>query len=231
MAYAAPSFPAQSWDGSTANPEREEGVAAIRDPNSQDRDRISAEVMAVERELRNPSSGNGAAAGTGVVAVEGPAYGVLRRTVLTLTNVAVAMTDADLAGCHGSLKVYDFPAGVIQILGCVQDLTLAAGDGGIADSAAVVGSMGTAAAGVDNETLIGTEADVVASTPATLTAGAGTLKGKTAAAQMAAGVFDGTSTAVDLHLNFAVPAADSTGDDTLSVNGTIVLTWINHGDN
>ncbi len=84
---------------------------------------------------------------------------------------------------------------------------------------------------MDNETLIGTEADVVASTAATLTAGAGTLKGKTAAAQMAAGVFDGTSTAVDLHLNFAVPAADSTGDDTLTVNGTIVLTWINHGDN
>ena len=170
----------------------------------------------------------GAVAGTGVALVEN-GDGVVHKTVFTLTNVAITMTDAGAAGCHGSQKIYDFPEGNIYIFGATTNLTTAAGAGGIADGAAVVGSIGTVAVAADNATLTGTEADIIPSTGGTLTAGAGVLKGKSVTATGA--VFDGTGTAKDAILNFAVPDADSSASDTLTVGGTITILWANLGDN
>jgi hypothetical protein len=230
MGQVNPSFPAQAWNGSTGNNWRASRHDDVN-PDFEDWDRIAAEVIAVQEGLLESKAGNGAAAGTGVSVEEGPTFGVLHRTVLTLEDVEITITDHDAAGAHGSIKVYDFPAGLIQVLGCVQNLTTAAGEGGIADGAALVGSMGTAAVGTDDATLATTEANVVPSTAGTLTSGAGTLKGKTTATEMAAAMFDGTSTAADLYLNVAIPGTDCSANDTLTVNGTIILTWINHGDN
>jgi len=44
-------------------------------------------------------------------------------------------------------------------------------------------------------------------------------------------IFDGTATAIDAFLNFAVPDAGATANSTLAVTGSILLSWINHGDN
>lgn len=41
---------------------------------------------------------------------------------------------------------------------------------------------------------------------------------------------DGTTTAVDLYLNLLFDAADSSAADGLTINGTITIDWINHGD-
>ena len=170
--------------------------------------------------------GVGAVAGTGVsVAEEG--NNVIHRTVFTLSSLSVAMTDAGAAGSHGSQKIYDFPAGAIQILGCSYDLTTLAGAGGIADNAALVGSLGTATVGTDNATLTTTEADLIASTSGTLSSGAGTLKSH---GSLVATAFDGTATAKDAYLNLAVPDAGSTASDTITVSGTIIITWVNLGD-
>lgn len=226
----APNFPATAWDGSTGNNWRLDRTWDIN-PDLEDWDRISAEVIAVQDGLVNSRAGNGVKNGTGVTVAEGPTYGILHRTVLTLADVSITMTDHAAAGCHGSLKVYDFPVGLIQVLGAVTDLTTLAGAGGIVDGAALIGSLGSATAGIDNEALTTTEADIVPSTAGTLVAGAGTLKGVSTAATMAAGVFDGTSTALDMFLNLVVPNADSSANDTVKVNGTITVTWINHGDN
>jgi hypothetical protein len=176
-----------------------------------------------EGDLTN--GGVGTAAGSGVSAAE---YGnTVHRTVLTVTDLSVAMTDATTAGCHGSQKVYDFPAGAIQILGASYNLTTLAGAGGIADNAALVGSLGSAAVGTDNATLTSTEADLVASTTGTLSGGAGVL---TKHGSVVTTAFDGTTTAIDAYLNLAVPDAGSTADDTITVNGTIELVWVNLGD-
>lgn len=43
-------------------------------------------------------------------------------------------------------------------------------------------------------------------------------------------LIDGTATASDLYLNFATPDAGSTGNDSLVVNGTILVTWTIAGD-
>ena len=155
--------------------------------------------------------------------------GGVTRTVLTLTGTSITMTDAGAAGSHGSLKVYDFPAGNIAFLGATTNLTILAGSGGITDTAAVVGGVGTVTVATDNATLTTTEQDLVPSTAATLTAGAGDFDGQSLTAGIA--VFDGTATAIDAWLNFAIPDAGSTANDTLTVNGTITLVWANLGDN
>lgn len=174
------------------------------------------------------TSGAGAASGTGVVAVElGDA--ALKKTVITLTNASITMTDAGAAGSHGSLKVYDFPAGVISYIGGTTDLTIARVGTAITATAAVVGALGTATVGTDDATLTTTEADLIPETASTLTAGAGVTKGKYAVAPQAP--FDGTATAIDAFLNFAIPDAGSTGNDALLVNGTITIVWSNLGDN
>jgi hypothetical protein len=75
--------------------------------------------------------------------------------------------------------------------------------------------------------LTSTEADMIASTTGTLTAGAGTLA-KHGSINTTA--FDGHSSALDAYLNLAVPDAGSSGDDAVTVNGTITLLWANLGD-
>ena len=51
MGYVRPKFPNEVWDGSTTNPERAEGVNADCYPNTQDWDRIAAEVIATQQKV------------------------------------------------------------------------------------------------------------------------------------------------------------------------------------
>lgn len=177
--------------------------------------------------LRDAAASSALAGVANAGAVVNETVGTIR-TTLQLSNAVVTMTDATTAGCHGSVKLYDFPACNLLFLGATCDLTVTAGTGGIADTAAVVAAIGTAAVSTADATLTTTEADLIPSTAATLTAGAGAAKGKTLTAGVV--VFDGTSTAKDAYLNFAVPDAGSTGNDTLIVSGTITLVWANLGD-
>lgn len=172
------------------------------------------------------SVGVGAAAGTGVTAVEYGGNGI-HKTVLTLASTSITMTDATTNGSHGAQKVYDFPAGPIQILGCSYDLTTLAGAGGITDTAQLVGSLGSVTNDTANATLTSTEADLIASTAGTLSSGAGTLKKH---GSLVATAFDGTATAIDAFLNLSVPDAGSSANDTVAVSGTISIAWINLGD-
>lgn len=173
------------------------------------------------------TGGNGAANGTGVVATE-TGSGAIHKTVLTFTAVSITMTDHTTAGNQGSLKIYDFPEGVIQDLGCTYNLTTLAGVGGITDTAALVGSIGSVTAGAGDATLTSTEADFIASTSGTLSGGAGTLKSY---GSLVAAAFDGHTTPIDLYLNLAVPDAGSSASDTVVVNGTAQCDWLNLGDN
>ena len=177
--------------------------------------------------LRDAATSSAVAGVANAGAVVDESVGTIR-TTLKLSNQVITMTDAAAAGCHGSVKLYDFPACNLLFLGATCDLTVTAGTGGIADTAAVVAAIGTAAVSTADATLTTTEADLIPSTAATLTAGAGAAKGKTLTAGVV--VFDGTTTAKDAYLNFAVPDAGSTGNDTLIVSGTITLVWSNLGD-
>jgi hypothetical protein len=140
---------------------------------------------------------------------------------------SVAMTDATTAGCHGSKQIFTMPAGNIMIIGAVAALSIVRAGTNITATAAVVSSVGTTAVSNADATLTGTEANIMASTAATLTAGAGAVNGHSTATVK----LDGTDTAVPVFLNFAIPDAGSAGNDALTVTGTIRITYINAGDN
>jgi len=188
--------------------------------------------MPLERSVLNYKESNtgrfltedsiGAPNGTGVTVKEYGNGGTIHKTVLTFTNVSIAITDRTTAGAQGSLKIYDFPTGHLIMQGAAMNLTTLAGAGGITDTAALVGSVGTATVGTDNATLLTTEADIIASTAGTLSSGAGTLKNT---GTQSLGIFDGTGTAIDAYLNIAVPDAGSSADDTVTVNGTVTFFW------
>lgn len=165
-----------------------------------------------------------APAGTGVTSEEYVAK--TRRVRFNLVNVAIATTDNGVNGAQGSLKFADFNFGLVAILGAISNLSISAA-AGIGATAAVVGSIGTVAAGAGDATLTSTEANIIPSTTCTLTSSAGVMDGEfTAAAAL-----DGTTTAIDAYLNFAVPDAGSTANSTITVNGTIDLYVLFLGDN
>ena len=166
-----------------------------------------------------------APSGIGVVSQQ--VFGLVRKLVITLTNVVITTVDAGAAGAQGGIKIFDFQEGFIQFLSAFFNLTTLAGAGGIADTGALVGSLGTVVAATDNATLTTTEANIIPSAAGTLAGGAGTLKQFSAAP---GAPIDGTTTPVDAFLNVAVPDAGSSADDTVTVNGTITIYYISMGD-
>lgn len=170
----------------------------------------------------------GTVAGTNITAVE-RGDGNIHKTVFTLTAHGIAIADAAAAGAHGSTEFYTFPEGHIRILGAHINLTsiATAGGQGIDDDAVLDIGVGQAAAGVDNDELTGTEADILHLDEVTLASGAATgndLMGTTPID------IDGSATAGTLNLNVAVDADDVDDADTLTVTGTITIFWIHQGD-
>lgn len=206
-------WPASAWDGSTVRANTQNHGES---PGPMDWDQLVAEVMNLENFLIG-ADGSAGVAGTNVAAAE---TGIpMRKTTLTVSGT-ITMTDATTAGCHGSRKIYDFPLGVIKIHSVKTDVHLVAGAGGIADDAAAVAALGSATVGTGDATLTTTEADIVASTAATLTTGEGDMDA------IGNGVtLDGRSTAADCFLNIAVPDADSSASDTFTISGTINIVW------
>lgn len=170
----------------------------------------------------------GAAAGTGVVATESGG-GAVNKTVLTFTNTPVVLADAAGVVAYGGLKVYDFPAGNIHVLGAVSDVDLTKSSAGV--NADFDGDMGVGTVTASNNaTLSSTEQNVI---PTTATPQA--VSGVTTAngASTGAATLDGTGTAVDLYFNLLVDDADhdvTTTPCNLILNGTLTVHWINLGD-
>lgn len=164
-----------------------------------------------------------------------PTTGVTKRVTLggqvhetyTFTNRSVTITDNTTSGAHGNLKIVDLPEGNVVIVGATTNLTIARVGTNITATAAVVAAVGTVAAANTDATLTSTEANIVPSTVATLTAGAGVVKGVSTSGS----TINGTTTRVPVFLNFAMPDASSGGNDALTVNGTITLVYTLIGDN
>lgn len=168
--------------------------------------------------------------------------GPVRQTVIRLDGVVVTMTDATTN--NGNVPLYAPPRGSLYILGGTANFAskanstgpadviepytntfgIAAGSGGIADGAALVIGVGTTVSA--GATLTTTEQNIVASTAATLTAGVnnGIVAAVTAGAHVA-GLSTGGAQSF-WYLNFAVPDADTTANDTITVTGEIIVNWI-----
>jgi hypothetical protein len=155
--------------------------------------------------------------------------GVVRQTTITLDLTGA--NDLDLAdGDHGTgVKVYSFPAGRILVLGAVINASAVTNDAFEANPNDVYFlGVGTVSA-ADDATLATTEQDII---PVTTIDSAGntTLTNDWHAALAASAQFDGTSSAVALHVNAAVAGTSLTKALTIAITGTLTVTWINLGD-
>jgi hypothetical protein len=129
------------------------------------------------------------------------------------------------------VKIYDFPAGRILLLGALIDAEAVCNDAFNASPNDVfkvgVGSVSATQAADGDLTL--TEQDII---PATTidTQGNTVLTNAVKAALAASAQFDGTSSALDLYINAAVLNASTTKAVTVAITGTLTLFWINLGD-
>jgi hypothetical protein len=170
----------------------------------------------------------GAKAGSTVTAVEN-GDGVLHRTTLTLTATPITLTDDPGNGQYGGVKVYDFPAGNILVLGAIVDVDLTLVGAQWTDAAEGDVGLGTAAPSVGTA-LATTKQNIITTTPiAAMTDQVGAIDCQS----VAAGIPLATAAAsdADLYLNVRIDdqAAHTTAANNL-MTGTVVFTWVNLGD-
>lgn len=175
------------------------------------------------------TDGVGAKNGATVTAVEKGAGDVVHKTVLTLTATPITITRvANDSSGYGGVKLYDFPAGMIRVLGAATDLAVTFGANFAADGS---GDFSLGSTAPDDSTLTNADVDIMASTGMTdpFVASVGAADGAVANAGL--GGIDGTGTAAACYLNVICDAGDVTvGNSSATVTGTVTLTWINCGD-
>jgi len=165
----------------------------------------------------------GAANGAAVSASEN--YNTPTKTVLTINDLSVPIAFSGPGTNHtGGVKVYDFPAGRILVLGVTVDsFTVATNAVGIEAADGGDYALGTASA--SGSSLASTEVDLC---PAT---SIDPITNIVSGALAASAQFDGTTTAKDLYVNMLVDGGDLSGPTTAVVDSaTITVTWSNLGD-
>jgi hypothetical protein len=159
--------------------------------------------------------------------------GIVNKTVLTCTATPISIADDAGVAQYGGVKVYDFPEGMICTYGAVIDGSLT-GYASLIDTFDGDVALGTVTATTGN-TLTGTEANILQSTPLTQAVGevanCDTQSIATALTESGARWLDGTATAVDMYLNFVIDDNAAHGAGTATFTGTISFLWSVLGDN
>jgi hypothetical protein len=170
--------------------------------------------------------GVGAAVATatnGVRLTSAEKHGNLFRLAFAFTAASITVTDAAGSGSSGSLKIFDFDTGFVQVLGTQHTWTAFAEGAaltGAAGDAAFVIAFGSAAANAGDGALTGTEVDFGATRAVTLSGGTGT---GAVTIGTALTPLDGTATPVDLYINWSGSAATIDANSTISVTGTYTV--------
>lgn len=173
------------------------------------------------------SDGVGAKNGATVTAVE-RGNSIVHKTVLSLAATPISLADDAGVGQYGGVKVYDFPAGNILVLGAVLNAVLTLTETAWKDAAEGDVGLGTTVVD-DGDALATTEQNIIATTAiAALAAQTGPLTAQSAAAPVPLAAAGGTDT--DLYLNVRIDddAAHAAGGGTIT--GTLTLVWVNLGD-
>ena len=168
---------------------------------------------------------SGATVGGAALAVVVNHVGATNQTVATFTNYLLVITDSEGQGGHGGLKLLDFPAGMIDIYGVIGDIAFTAGVG-VTTTATYDFGIGTETFATDNAALSAAEQDIVTKVEGDLTASAVDAD----FVNVTLANFDGHTTADDVWFNVVFEDNDMTATGTITVNGTIVITWANLGD-
>jgi hypothetical protein len=155
--------------------------------------------------------------------------GIVNQTVFTLDNVAQAVVNGTE---YQGTKLFDFPAGRIQILGAIA--TIAQKTTSVLAStlnASVTGAVAVGSAAASNVSLTSTMVNIIPSTAFTSSATINVAGTAVSAPLGATTQLDGTSTAVPVYINTAyATTGDVDADATQTLTGTITITWINLGE-
>lgn len=165
--------------------------------------------------------------------------GPLRQTRFTFNAMPITITDA-LA--YASQQIYNFPLGRIHVLDCVGTIamTTTSAIASTLNSGATI-SWGIGSAAASSLTLATTmmnfmpgsgESVNTFTSSTTINVAAASDSGMLAAVSAAhlAAIVNGTVTAADAFLNIAVPTnTEIDADATVTISGTITMTWMNTG--
>ena len=160
--------------------------------------------------------------------------GVLVKTKLVCSATPITLTDDAGVAQYGGVQLYNFPEGMLCTMGGVVDGALTGGvTGTIIDTYTGVVALGTATA-TTGATLTGTEADILQSTALTQAvakvAVCDAISIATALTEAGSRWFDGSTTAKDLFLNFAIADDVSHTSGTAAFTGTVEFVWMILGD-
>ena len=240
------SYPTSIWDGTSLN--RDPALGQRKTPNADDWQRCVAEVAATQTRINENAAGIDEDAldsvGTlpvvaGLTVVE-KGDGAVHKTILTLDEVAVAITDGTTPATDaawGTKLLYTLPTGRVLLFGSHQvypvgGLEAVTGGGtGLSSTADLEIGVGSAArANGTNFALQTTEENICASADANLVAKLSDAIETTTSTAVA--IFDGTTTPLGLHLNVVGLGDDDSGEtaDVLKVSGTITIVWTLLGD-
>ena len=162
------------------------------------------------------------------VATAVDSYAQIVKKVVTVLPQTVILEDGKADG--NGVKILDVQEGAFLLLSAVADMTVVSNNAFNETANDVFyASCGTAAAADGNGDLTSTEADVVPKTTID-TASSGSLTNAFNAVLAAPAVFDGTTTAKDVYVNFAVADASTSQAVTNVVSGTLTLYLLHAGD-
>lgn len=169
---------------------------------------------------------------SGSVSVTIQRFGPLFRLSFTLAAARISVTDGAGSGSYGALKIFDFTEQAISFLGSRQDYTAfaegAALTGAAGDAVFEIGIGTTAISAAADGTLgNGVNENVGQAVSVTLSSGTGTGTAVTGALTTA---LNGTSTALDLYLNWSGTAATIDASSTIDVTGTLTVVGVFLGD-
>ena len=198
--------------------------------DSELRNHIDPGQRAAARAILN-AAGNNDGIGT-VAAVTGlgiDEYGdaAMKRSVFTFTAMSITLTDDAGVGQWGTVKLYDFPAGNIYIIGATIDADLTLVNALWLDTA--VGDIGVGStANADATAIATTRQNIIASTAiAAMVAQVGPVD---CGSVVPVGLANAGGTDTDCILNVRIDDDAAHITDSGTLTGTMVMTWTQVGD-
>ena len=175
------------------------------------------------------SKGIGALAAISGLTVEEFGDGVFHKTVFTFDAVSLTTLDNGTAGHGAGSKIYDFPLGVIAVLGASQNWDSITIDGtGLTNVAEIDIGIGTTVATSAMGSLTGAAQNIVNKDDITLSSSLSALD-QFIHTMSGGNALDGSATAVDAYLNVAATAATADANGTIVLTGTVTVYWANLG--
>lgn len=187
------------------------------------------ELQVAVNALAPPSENAGSTALDGAE-IDEQGNGAIHRTVITLTDQEITLTDEAGVGQWGTLELYECPAGMVVFLGAVINAELTLVGTEWLDTAVGDVGLGTAAV-TDGNALAGTEQNLIATTEiAAMVAQVGPIDAKSATGTDATASFDGTSAPVTFNLNIRIDDNAAHITATGEITGEVTILWAFIGD-